>query len=237
MKYKCAIVDDEALARELIESHLSEFSDFEIVAICKNAIEARKILQENQIDLLFLDIEMPVLKGTDFYQNLLNKPNVIFTTAHRNYAVEGFNLNAVDYLLKPITFERFFKAIEKFMDQRAPKCSPPAPSPIPTPYNPYIFISKDRKQVKLSLETILFIESLKDYITIHTTTQKHTIKYSITAFTKLLDKRFLRIHRSFVINTDKVTAYTKQDIEIGKLEIPIGETYKKVLEQFIENNF
>lgn len=237
MKYKCVIVDDEALARELIQSHVEELSDFEVLAICKNAIEARKVLQQNAVDLLFLDIEMPVLKGTDFYKNLMHKPNVIFTTAHRNYAIEGFDLNAVDYLLKPITFERFFRAIEKFVNQRRPPAVPPPPSASSTVVSPpaFIFIPKDRKQVKLHLDTIIFIESLKDYISIHTPTEKHTIKYSMTAFLRQLDRRFLRTHRSFIVNSDKVTAYTKQDVEIGRREIPIGETYKEDVERFFKN--
>ena len=118
MTYKCLIVDDEKLARELLENHLSQLSEFEIVDSCKNAIEARKILQNKKIDLLFLDIEMPILKGTDFFKSLINKPQVIFTTAYRDYALDGFELNAIDYLLKPITFERFFKATEKFLNQK-----------------------------------------------------------------------------------------------------------------------
>lgn len=113
--YKCVIVDDEELARNLIQNHLNQLDDFEIVAICESAIEASKVLQQQQVDLLFLDIELPVLRGTDFFKNLINKPKVIFTTAYRDYALDGFDLNAVDYLLKPITFGRFFKAIEKFL--------------------------------------------------------------------------------------------------------------------------
>ena len=113
MTYKCLVVDDEELARRLMSNHLSQLDNFELVASCESAIAASKILKENHIDLLFLDIEMPVLKGVDFFKNLQNKPRVIFTTAYRNYAVEGFELDAVDYLLKPITFARFFKSIEK----------------------------------------------------------------------------------------------------------------------------
>lgn len=235
MTYKCVIVDDEELARELIQSHLEEFPDFEVISTCKNAIEARMVLQEHQIDLLFLDIEMPVLKGTDFYKNLIHKPHVIFTTAHRDYAIEGYELDAVDYLLKPITIDRFFKGIEKFINHRVGKTQPSSSSyspPTSTTAPPFIFISKDRKQVRLHLDTILFIESLKDYIAIHTTTGKYTIKYSITGFLKQLDPRFLRIHRSYIVNTDKIAAFTKQDVEIGQQEIPIGETYKEEVELF-----
>lgn len=232
--YKCLIIDDEEWARELIESHLSQLSEFEVVASCASAIEARSILQQQTIDLLFLDIEMPVLKGTEFFKSLLNKPSVIFTTAHRNYALDGFELNAVDYLLKPITFERFFKATEKFLSLQ--RRTIPLPSPISTvkTNKPFIFIRKNRKQVKLFFDTILYIESLKDYIRIHLTTETHTVKYSLTTFQESLDGRFLRVHRSFIINLDQITAYTKQDVEIGKIEIPIGESYREVVLKFLE---
>lgn len=233
--YKCLIVDDEELARDLIANHLKQLSEFEVVALCGSAIEARRILQENEIDLIFLDIEMPVLKGTDFFKNLVNKPNVIFTTAHRNYAVEGFDLNAVDYLLKPITFERFFKATEKFLNQNQTK---PIRAIINSnsikKLNDFIFIRKDRKQLKLNLDSILYIESLKDYIKIHLTNDKHTVKYSISSFLDLLDNRFLRIHRSYIVNVDKITAYTKHDIEIESIEIPIGESYRKTVNEYFQ---
>jgi len=116
MKYKCLVVDDEELARGLIENHLSQLPQFEVIASCASALEARGIIQESQIDLIFLDIEMPVLKGTDFFKNLIQKPKVVFTTAYRDYAIDGFELNAVDYLLKPITFQRFLKLQKNFLN-------------------------------------------------------------------------------------------------------------------------
>ncbi len=227
MKYRCAIIDDEELARELITTHLSHFAEMDLVATCSSAIEARQV-DFSKIDLLFLDIEMPVLKGTDFFKHLDPKPAVIFTTAYRDYAVDGFNLDAVDFLLKPITFDRFYKAIEKFLKAQAT----PSPTTESTPNKPkdFIFIRKDRKQVKLLLADILYIESLKDYVRIHQTDQKHTVKYSLTQFAELLDDRFLRIHRSFIVNIDQVTAYTKRDIEIGQLELPIGLNYRSVVD-------
>lgn len=232
-RYKCLIVDDEEWARGLIESHLSQLVDFELVASCSSAIEASRFLKENTVDLLFLDIEMPVLKGTDFFKNLVQKPSVIFTTAHRNYALDGFELDAVDYLLKPITFDRFFKATEKFLSQHQPQ-KVVANQPIsPKISNPSIFIRKDRKQVKVFLEDINYIESLKDYVQIHLAKEKHTVKYSLSNFYELLDQRFLRIHRSFIVNMNKITAYTKHDVEIGVLEIPIGESYRGVVGEYL----
>ncbi len=221
MSYKCLIIDDEALARELVATHLSILDDFELVASCANALEARAILQKEKIDLLFLDIEMPILKGTEFLKGLENKPKVIFTTAYRNYAVEGFDLNAIDYLLKPILLDRFLQGIDKFL------ASVQANSPMGKSVADHIFVRSQNKNVKILLKEVLYIESVKDYIRIHTSAQKWMVKGGITAFTTQLDTRFLRVHRSFIVNIDQVTAFTKQDIEIGILEIPIGESYKQ----------
>lgn len=233
MSYTCIIVDDERLARGLIEKHLSQLDDFELVASCKSAIEAGKVLKEKQVDLLFLDIEMPVLRGTDFFENLMHKPKVIFTTAYRDFALDGFELNAVDYLLKPISFARFFKAIEKFME--SPNSVPIGNGKIEKPGNNYIFIRKDRKQVKVYLDEIIYVKSVKDYIKIITESNNHLTKGSVTTFQDGLDHRFLRPHRSYIVNSDKITAYTKKDIEIGKIEIPIGGgDYKAAVEKYFQ---
>lgn len=231
MKYRCMIVDDEELARTLIQNHLSQLDDFEVVASCESAIEASKILSHEKIDLLFLDIEMPVLKGTDFLRNLIQKPKVIFTTAYRDYALDGFELNAVDYLLKPITFGRFFKAVEKFREHKSKHIGHTNSAVSKTA--DHIFVRKDRKQVRVLLDQILYIEGAKDYVQINTLTDQHLIKNSITGILTLLDDRFVRIHRSFIINRDKVTAYTKQDVEIATKEIPIGDSYKSALEKLL----
>ncbi|OSY87042.1 chemotaxis protein CheY [Tenacibaculum holothuriorum] len=229
MSHKCLIIDDEKLARELLEAYVSQVPNFELVASCASAIEASEILNNNQIDLLFLDIEMPVLKGTDFFKNLVQKPKVIFTTAYRNYAIDGFELNAVDYLLKPIVFDRFFKAIQKFLaTQKASEKERDVTSEKELK-NDFLFISKGRKQIKILFKEVLYIESLKDYIKIHLERETHTIKYKISVFETELDNRFTRVHRSYIVNTNKVTAYTKDDVEIGKIEIPIGGNYKNII--------
>ncbi|WP_233783285.1 LytR/AlgR family response regulator transcription factor [Flavivirga eckloniae] len=230
--YKCLIVDDEELARELIQTHLAQLSDFELVASCASAIEASKILQQEQIDLLFLDIEMPVLKGTDFFKSMINKPKVIFITAYRDYALDGFELNAVDYLLKPITFSRFFNALEKFKAHHLVTLN--SEKTIQNEQQAaHIFVSKNRKKVKIAFDNILYVESIKDYIKIHLADELITIKFGISAFEKELDTRFIRIHRSYIVNRDKITAYTKHDVEIGKIELPIGDNYKKnILDSF-----
>lgn len=231
MKYKCLIIDDEKLARGLIQTHLSQLDDFELVASCSSAIEASSILQKEPIDLLFLDIEMPVLKGTDFFKNLIHKPKVIFTTAYRDYAVEGFELNAVDYIVKPITFQRFFHAIEKFRTLH--KRSNPEAISASENKDGFMFIRKDRKQVKVHFDAILYIESIKDYVKIHTQEESLLTKSSMSAFEEKLDERFMRVHRSYIINKDKITAYTKNDIEIGAIEIPIGDNFRSNLNSFL----
>ncbi|WP_375562859.1 LytR/AlgR family response regulator transcription factor [Bernardetia sp. OM2101] len=238
--YKCLIIDDEELARNLIKNHLSKLDDFEIIASCQSAIEASKVMNEEQIDLLFLDIEMPVLNGMEFYKNLISKPKVIFTTAHRDYAIDGFELNALDYLLKPISFGRFFKAIEKFLliQSNNTSVSSTIQSNLESEQKikrEYIFVNEYRKKVKILFDDILYIESLKNYIKIETSIKTHIIKQGISSFEKLLDNRFLRIHRSYIINITKITAYTKQDVEIDKIEIPIGENYKMKVEKVLSS--
>jgi two-component system LytT family response regulator len=225
--YKCIVVDDEELARRLIKRHLSELEDFELVASCESAIEALKIIKEKSIDLMFLDIEMPLLKGTDFLKNLNQKPKVIFTTAYREYALEGFELNVVDYLLKPINFTRFLKAIEKFLESTN--------KVIESSVFKYIYIQSNKKNIKIVLDDVLYIESLKEYVQIHFKNRKVIFKGGITAFEQKLDHHFVRVHRSYIVNINKITAYTKSDIEIGRIEIPIGDSYKdRVLKKIVK---
>ena len=219
MTHRCLVADDEALARELIVTHLSVLPQFSLVATCASALEVRNFLQRDTVDLLFLDIEMPLLKGTDLIKSLRHPPSVIFTTAYRNYALDGFELDAVDYLLKPISFARFFRATEKYLRQR-----PATPAGGSTA--DHVFVRKDRKQVRLLLDEIDYLESLRDYVCIHAGPDRHTVKYPLATLREMLDDRFLQTHRSFVVNADKVTAFTKRDVEIGAREIPIGESYK-----------
>ncbi|WP_024769370.1 LytR/AlgR family response regulator transcription factor [Aquimarina macrocephali] len=236
MSYTCLIIDDEPLARELIETYLNKLPDFELIASCSSAIEASSILSTTKIDLLFLDIEMPVLKGTDFFKNLVYKPKVIFTTAYRDYAVDGFELNAVDYLLKPIFFERFFLAIQKFLEQEKKSISYDSPENTTHKKTDFVFVNKAKKQIKVLFDDVLYIESLKDYIKIHLENKTLIIKESISNFEKRIDSRFIRIHRSYIINQEKITAYTKNDVEIDKIEIPIGNSYKDNMSSFSNNS-
>ncbi|WP_166920505.1 LytR/AlgR family response regulator transcription factor [Flavobacterium poyangense] len=229
MKYKCIIVDDEPLARELIASHLVNFENFELTDSFENALKAYTFLETNTVDLIFLDIEMPLLKGNDFLKKLKNPPKVIFTTAYREYAIEGYELNVIDYLLKPITFDRFFVSIEKFKQLQLPK------KEIKAVAENHIFVANGSKNIKIVLDEILYIESLKDYITIHLENKKsHHIKQNISAFEKLLDINFIRIHRSYIIQTTKLTAYSKNEVEINGTEIPIGNSYKENWQNYLD---
>ncbi len=233
MSYKCLIIDDEPLARELLETYLHKIPNFELVASCSSALEASTFMNNTKIDLLFLDIEMPVLKGTDFFKNLIQKPDVVFTTAYRDYAVDGFELNALDYLLKPIFFDRFFLAIQKFLKQKQVVQSPSIEQNTRSKEN-YVFVNKSKKKIKIVFDEVLYIESLKDYIKIHLR-DKETImvKESISAFEKRIDLRFIRLHRSYIVNSEKITAYTKNDVELGRIEIPIGNNYKENMLPFL----
>lgn len=233
MTYSCVIIDDEPLARELIETYLKNLSHFKLIASCKSAIEASSVLAENKVDLLFLDIEMPQLKGINFFKNLTYKPAVIFTTAYREYALDGFELNAVDYLLKPIFFERFFAAIQRFLKLQNNTSSINHTVTILEEKRDSIFVNKAKKQIRVFLCDVLYIESYKDYIKIHFSDDILTIKESISCIAQRIDDRFLRIHRSYIVNKNKITAYTKQDIEIGVIEIPIGGSYRKNIEEVI----
>jgi len=221
MKYRCLIVDDEELARELIATYVEQLENFCVVGACANAIEARQMLQEKGIDLLFLDIEMPLLKGTEFLKALSQPPKVIFTTAYRDYAVEGFNLNAIDYLVKPIEFDRFYQAIDKFLSWKSPTGEISGET--------FLFVKHNKKNIRIELDELLYVESLRDYILLHCTNRKIKVKMPLSQFEKELDHRFLRLHRSFIVNSSKITAFTKQDVEIGQVEIPIGQYYKEAV--------
>jgi DNA-binding LytR/AlgR family response regulator len=227
MKTKCVIIDDEPLAVELIKDHVSKFSNLEIVGTCSNAIEGFELLKTHQVDLVFLDIQMPMLTGVDFLKSLSNPPKVIFTTAYREYAIESYELDVVDYLLKPISFDRFFKAINKYFKSAEIKTiTVPVESKLDAGTR-YIYVNMNKKHHKILFTDILYAESIKDYVRIHTLSSKIITKDKISDFEKKLPSFFLRTHRSYIVNTEKITAFTAMDIEIGDLEIPIGVSYKQ----------
>lgn len=225
---KCLIVDDEPLAIELIKNHLSQIPNMELVATCQHAMMAFEVLKKEPIDLMFLDIQMPMLTGIDLVKSLPHPPGVIFTTAYRDYALESYELDVIDYLLKPITFTRFFKAINKFLDHRSidrPMPTQTVSTQVDKPSSLYVNVNK--KRVRVYFDQVLYIESIKDYVRIHTPEKRIMTKEKISEFEQKLPAQFLRTHRSYIVNTDKITAYTAQDIEIGDYEIPIGISYKQ----------
>lgn len=228
MKTQCLIVDDEPLAIQLLKSHVEQVSLLELAATCDNALDAFEVLKTRQVDLLFLDIQMPMLTGVEFLKSLPNPPKVIFTTAYRDYAMEGYELNIVDYLLKPITFERFFKSINKYLDlSRNSDSVITAPTAtVPIQDDPHMYINVNKKYHKVLFQDILYIESLKDYLRLHLKEGSLVTKEKISEFMEKLPDSFLRTHRSYIVNQKHISAFTATDIEIGRVEIPIGGNYK-----------
>ncbi len=233
MKVRCLIVDDEPLAIRLIEKHVSQIDSLEVVATCNSALKAFEILNTQEIDLLFLDIKMPHLTGIDFLKTLKNPPKTIFTTAYRDYALESYELETVDYLLKPVTFERFVQAIEKFFRQTTATVAPVKKETVVTDF---ILVKSGSKYHKVNLEDIVYIESLKDYIKIHLENETSVIsKYKLGEMEQELSAyHFLRIHRSYIINTSKITAFSSNDIDVNTQEIPIGASYKEAVILYLE---
>lgn len=219
-KYSCYILDDEPLAIKVIEQHLSKFDTFEICGSSTEPVKAYQDIQQLQPDLLFLDIEMPDLSGLDLIESLQVKPQIIITTAYREYAVESFELDVLDYLVKPIPLKRFMKAIDRFLSQKDEK------TPISTAPT-HIFVKANRKTRRIELADILYIEGLKDYVKIILQHEQVLTKISIGNFEKKIPPaQFIRIHKSFIVAKNKITAYTAQDVEIGTVELPIGRVYK-----------
>ncbi|WP_075341312.1 LytR/AlgR family response regulator transcription factor [Tenacibaculum agarivorans] len=229
---RCLLVDDESPAIELLQNHINKLNDITIVASCYSAIEAFEVLKKEHIDLIFLDIEMPVLTGLDFLKTIKSPPKVIITTAYREYAIEGYDLDIVDYLLKPISFDRFIKAIDRYHERSSFINKQVEPSQIND--NSFFYVNINKKHIKIIFEDILYIESLKDYVRIHTKNQRLIVKSNIGKIATQLPKHlFLRTHRSYIISLDKITAFTQRDVEIGNIEIPIGSSYFKEVQQVL----
>lgn len=227
------IVDDEPLAIDVIRGYVSRVPQLELVVTCSDAMEALHALNSHKIDLLFLDIEMPELNGIDFLKSLSNSPQVILTTAYREYAMESYEVDVIDYLLKPISFNRFFKSISKFLKiNSSVTTSLHSASQVPTTKKVNtgsIYVYADKKNIKVFFEDIVYVESIKDYVRIHTSGKNLITKATITKYENILPKGFVRIHRSYIVNTSKITAFTQHDIEIGEKELPIGSSYKRAV--------
>ncbi len=233
-KIRCLIVDDEPLAIEVVKAHIGGIPELEIVGTCQNAVEALGVLRQNSIDLIFLDIQMPLLTGIDFLKSLSARPKVIFTTAYRDYALESYELDVVDYLLKPISFERFFRAFNKYLALSAPATPPPIPQQTkPEPEESFMDFNSNKKTFRVHLKDILYIESLKDYLQVHIEGNPISTKMKISEIEMKLPSQFLRIHRSYIVNTTAITAFSTYEIELGEVRLPIGSSYKKAVHEFL----
>lgn len=231
MKTRVLIVDDEPYAIGIIEGYLAKFSEMELVGKCGDAIQAFQLLQQKPVDLMFLDIQMPGIKGTDLLRSLKNPPKVIFTTAYSEYALEGFELNAVDYLLKPIPFERFMRAIDKVYQMQDHKAIVTHEAPVGDRES-FIYLKVERKTVKININDILWIESLRDYVKVITKEQTYVSKQKISLLEEMLpDNKFIRIHRSFLIALGKIDSFYSYRLDIDGHELPIGRNYKQEVQK------
>jgi two-component system, LytTR family, response regulator len=232
MKATCLIVDDEPLAVQLLKKHVTELNGLDLVGTCTNAIEASSFLMQQPVDLLFLDIQMPRLTGIDFLKALKAPPAVIITTAHREYALQGYELDIIDYLLKPITFERFLASVERYWHRMQKNTS------VPLVENKiggdiYFSIKSGSKIHQFNESEIVFIESLKDFIQIHFKDEKKLmVKYRIGEIESQLSANFMRVHKSYIVNKKSITSFSSNLIEMSKINIPVGEHYKLKTEAF-----
>src|SRR6185503_6432303 len=230
MKLRCLLIDDEPPALKILASYISNMNGMEIVGQCKNALEALDVLNQHTVDVIFLDIKMPKLLGTEFLKNLSHPPKVIFVTAYRDYAVEGYELDAVDYLVKPVSFERFFKAITKLnrvIDKAA------ITTTVEYKSNPeaFVYLKVDKDMKKIFVNDIIYIESWKDYVKLFLGNGKSIlVKQSISAMENLLSEhKFMRVHRSYMVSLNKISGYNGLSVQLDTKEIPIGRLYKQVV--------
>lgn len=232
MKIKCLLVDDEPPARQLLESYITRLENLELCGECGNALEAFQFLQKKEVDLLFLDIQMPRMNGLELIKSLHNRPQIVLTTAYREYAVEGFELDVLDYLVKPVSFERFLKTISKYHHySTVAQSAEPVAGP-DTFETAYMFFKVNKEMVKIYLKDILYVESIKDYLKI-VTEEKSYITYQRINYMeeKLPENKFVRIHKSYIVSTTKINSFRNDTIKIGTLDLPVGRHYKQ---RFVE---
>jgi DNA-binding LytR/AlgR family response regulator len=227
---KCIIVEDETLAQQVIQNHLQKISSFELVGICSNVIEAKEALEKNDVDLIFLDIQLPGMTGLNFLRTLDNPPLVVLTTAYAEYALESYEFNVIDYLLKPISFERFSKTVNKITEGRL-FIQPPKEK---DDEHDHIFIKSNSKFFKVNFSEIIYIESMKDYLKIHTKEYKLVTHQTMNEMEKILPaKQFIRIHKSFIVALAHIKSIYGNSVEIGNTTLPIGINYKEKVMNFI----
>lgn len=230
---QCLIIDDEPPAREIIRRYVDELPTLSLAGECANALQAFAVLQQQKVDLIFLDIRMPQLNGNDFLKTLKDHPKVIITTAYTEYALEGYELDVVDYLMKPIPFDRFLKAINKAFPSGTHKSDIAVKEEKKT--EAFVYFRADRKMVKVMLQDILYIESMKDYIKIFTSQGTIITKQSISSVNEMLpENEFIRVHRSYIVSLSRINTFTADLIEIEKEEIPIGKLYKNAVMKVLQ---
>ena len=235
-KYRCLVVEDEPLAAEILQDYIRQISFLELEAIASNALDALDLMKAGNIDVVFLDINLPKLKGLDFIRTLKSPPQIIITTAFREYALDGYELNVVDYLLKPISFQRFIGAVNRLKENG--KVLTPVATPLhSTTAEPFFLININKKKIKIYTDEVLFIESKKEYISIVTASDTYLAKYQLADIENQLGKNtFIRIHRSFIVSKKRIRAFTATDVEIGGHKIPIGRSYKELVLGSLESS-
>jgi len=240
--FKVLIVDDEPLARKLLNEHASKIPQLEVVGQCKTALEAQMVLQSQQVDILLLDIQMPDLTGLEFLRTLRNRPATILTTAYAEYAVNAYDLEVVDYLLKPIVFERFFRAVSRAMGRNAPpsEAATPYVSPIQAESQPArqsLFVKTDQRLVQVNYADIRYIEGLREYVRIHTRQDQLIVLQSLSRLMDALPtEQFARIHRSYIINLSHIDSIVGNTVYIGEAELPISKGQKEAFLNLINQD-
>ena len=230
-KIRCIIIDDEPIAIKVISSYIDKLNELELIAGYTNAIEAFNEIHHLSVDLIFLDIEMPEITGLDFIKALSDPPRIILTTAHRDYALDAFDLNVFDYLLKPVSFARFLKAIDKYKESNRP-----VPIDHENKSNSFIQVKANNKTYKIEHDDILFIESMDDFVRIHTLREKIITYNRLIKLEEVLPKTiFIRIHRSYIVNISKINSYSQSFIEINGIKIPVGKSYRNKLMEIMNS--
>jgi DNA-binding LytR/AlgR family response regulator len=228
-------VEDEPLAAEVLQDYVSQVPFLTLGGVCGDAIYAMEKLQREKIDLIFLDIHLPKLKGLDFIKTLRNPPHIIIVSAYHEYALQGYEYNVIDYLLKPVEFSRFLMAVNKM--RQTPTTTSAIQVTSEAAERPYIFFNVGKKRVKIFLDEILYIESLKEYVRIFTKAKSILTKFQLGQIESLLARNnFIRVHRSFIVAKDKIDAFTASDLEINGKQIPVGRSYKELVQAILDKS-
>jgi two-component system, LytTR family, response regulator len=234
MQIQCIVIEDEPLAQKLLENHISRIQFLKLLKVFTNPLDSMPFLRENDIDLIFLDIEMPEINGMNFLQILPNPPQIIFTTAYSQYAVESYEKNALDYLLKPITFERFLQAVQKFPLEKK-NTTLTLEDSSNSPKADYIYIKTDRQILRLEYHDIDWIESVGDYVFFHTESHKYLVHHTLKKLEDTLPPQFVRIHHSYLINFDKISQWKDNHLYIGQTVLSVSKKYKDAVQLRIDS--